>query len=182
MEIGTLLEVLKYTIPALVVLAATYLIINKFLVTEIQRKQIALFQETQNITLPLRLQAYERLAIFVERLNPRQLLPRVYDPAMNVAEFQQVLLFNVRSEFEHNLSQQVYVSKEVWETVKSVKEQEMNMVNVIASQLKPEAPAKELHVRIIDYVLTSATALPTDLALQVINEECKRVLARGPQA
>jgi hypothetical protein len=180
MEIA--LELLKYTIPALVVLLATYLIVNKFLITEIQRKQLALFQETQSITLPLRLQAYERLAIFVERLHPRQMMPRVYISGMTVTDLQQAIAFNIRTEFEHNLSQQVYVSREVWETVKGVKEQEMNMVNVIAKQLSPEAPAKELQMRIVDYVMNNAAAQPTEVALQIINDECKRVLARGPQA
>ncbi len=177
-----ILELLKYTVPALVVLLASYLIVNKFLITEMQRKQIALFQETQNITLPLRLQAYERLAIFVERLHPRQLIPRIYQPGMTVSDLQQAVAFNIRSEFEHNLSQQVYVSREVWETVKGVKEQELNMINVMASQLNPEAPAKDLHMRIVEVVLKNTSELPTDVALQIINDECKRVLARGPQA
>src|ERR1700761_1336153 len=75
-----LLELLKYTVPALVVLLAAYIIVNKFLISEMQRRQMALFQDTQNITLPLRLQAYERLAIFIERLHPRQLIPRIYQP------------------------------------------------------------------------------------------------------
>ncbi len=177
-----LLELLKYTVPSLIVLLATYMIVNKFLVTEMQRKQLALFKETQNITLPLRLQAYERLVIFVERIHPRNLIPRIYVSGMTVRDLQQAVAFNIRTEFEHNLSQQVYVSNQVWNTVKGIKEQEMNMVNIIAQQLNPDAPAKELHTRVIDYVMNTAETLPTDVALQLINDECKRVLAAGPQA
>jgi len=178
----TILEILKYTIPALVVLLGSYLIVKRFLVSELKRKQIALLQETQNITIPLRLQAYERLAMLVERMHPRQLVPRVVEAGMTVSDLQQALLFNIKTEFEHNLSQQIYVSKEVWSTVKTVKEQELNMIGHIAKLLQPDAPAKELHMRIVDYVLTTESALPTDIALQVINDEAKRVLSYGAQA
>jgi hypothetical protein len=182
MLMATILEILKYTIPALVVLLASYLIVKRFLVSELKRKQIALLHETQNVTVPLRLQAYERLALLVERLHPRQLVPRVYAPGMTVVDLQQALLITIRTEFEHNLSQQIYVSKEVWSTVKTVKEQELNMISHIAKQLPPEAPAKELHIKIVDYVLTTESELPTDIALQVINDEAKRVLSYGAQA
>ena len=176
-----LLELLKYTVPALVVLIACYLIVNKFLVSQIQRKQLALFHESQDITVRLRLQAYERLALFIERINARQLMPRLYESGMTVKDLQYTILFAVRTEFEHNLSQQIYVSKHVWETVKNVKEQELNMVNMIAKQLDPNADAKELNMRIMDYVMTIDGEVPTDVALQIINEEAKRVLAYGNQ-
>lgn len=177
----TVLEILKYTLPALIVLISSYLIVQKFLVSQMRRKQLALFHETRNITIPLRLQAYERLVLFIERMNMRQLVPRVYQNGMTVFDLQQAIIFSIRSEFEHNLSQQIYVSKNVWETVKGVKEQELNMVNVIAKQLKPDAPAKELHVKIVDYILTVEGELPTDVAAQIINEEAKRILSYGAE-
>ncbi len=174
-----ILEILKYTIPAIIVLIASYLIVQKFLVSELKRKQLALLHENQDITTRLRLQAYERLVLYIERIHPRQLVPRVYEPSMNVAVLQQMLIMTIKSEFEHNLSQQIYVSKQVWDTVKGVMEQEMNMVNQIAAQLSPEAPAKELHVRIIDFVLTSQIAMPTEVALEIINNEAKHMLFYG---
>lgn len=174
-----ILEILKYTIPAIIVLIASYLIVQKFLVSELKRKQLALLHENQDITTRLRLQAYERLVLYIERIHPRQLVPRVYEPSMNVAVLQQMLITTIKTEFEHNLSQQIYVSKQVWDTVKGVMEQEMNMVNQIAAQLSPEAPAKELHVRIIDFVLTSQIAMPTEVALEIINNEAKHMLFYG---
>jgi hypothetical protein len=176
---GTLLELVKYTLPALVVLVSSYLIVKKFLVADTQRKQLAIFQESQEVTLRLRLQAYERLALFVERISPSQLLPRIYNPAMTVLELQQAIIFNIRTEFEHNLAQQIYVSKNVWETVKSVKEQEINMAIQVSKTLSPESPAKELHTRILEIVLKTTEQLPTEMALQIINDECKRVMTLG---
>ncbi|XZF14269.1 hypothetical protein ACTHGU_21015 [Chitinophagaceae bacterium MMS25-I14] len=182
MNVTVLLDILKYILPALIVLAASYLIIQKFLTTQTQQKQLALLQDTQDITIKLRLQAYERLVLFIERIHPRQLVPRVYESGMTVSTLQQLLVFNVNTEFEHNLSQQIYVSRQVWETVKSVKEQELNMINQIARQLPADAPAKDLHMRIVDYVMTVEGDLPTDIALQTINEEAKKVLAYGAAA
>ena len=178
----TVLEILKYTIPSIITLIATYLVISKFLETQVTRKQIELFKETQGTTIPLRLQAYERLALFVERINPRNLIPRVYESNMNVAVLQHIMVHAIKEEFDHNLSQQIYVSNKVWDTVRGVKEQEINMITTIAKQLNPEAPAKELHQRIVDAILTDEQALPTEVALQIINEEAKRVLTHGPQA
>ena len=177
-----LLELLKYTVPAIIVLISSYLIVKKFLVTELQRKQIALLHETQDVTIRLRLQAYERLILFVERLHPRQLIPRVYEPGMSVVQLQYALIQTIRAEFEHNLSQQMYVSNEVWQTIRGVKEQELNMITHIAKQLDPEASGKDLHTSIVNFVLTTEDELPVDVALQVINREAKRVMSLGATA
>jgi hypothetical protein len=176
---GTILELLKYLIPALVVLAASYLIVNNFLTAEYQRKQLALFKDSQDITLRLRLQAYERMVLFVERISPRQLIPRVYDGDMTVRDLQMAMTISVRGEFEHNLSQQIYVSRNVWETVKNVKEQELNMINRIAQTLDPEAPARDLHARILEVTSNPDVELPTDVALQIIHTEVRTVMSTG---
>jgi len=175
----TLLEILKYTLPALVVLVTSYLIVQKFLVAQNQRKQLALFQDAQDITLRLRLQAYERLVVFIERISPRQLIPRIYDPSMTVRDLQAAIAINIRAEFEHNMSQQIYVSRNVWETVKNVKEQEINMANQMGKALNPDAPAKELNTRIMDMLQNVDEQLPTDMALQIINNEARTIMAYG---
>jgi len=177
--IQTALEIVRYTIPALVVLASSYLIVRKFLVAQMQRKQLALFKDTQDITLRLRLHAYERLVLFIERISPRQLVARVYNPSMTVLDLQIAITMTIKTEFEHNLSQQIYVSKNVWDTVKNVKEQEINMANQLSKRLNPEAHAKELYARITELMLTTEEELPTDVALQIINEEVRRVLSFG---
>jgi hypothetical protein len=178
----TVLEILKYTIPSIITLLTSYLIVQKFLITHLKKKQIALLHETQQVIIRMRLQAYERLVLYIERIHPRSLVTRIYQTDMTVSDLQQMLTFTIKSEFDHNLSQQLYVSKQVWETVRSVKEQEINMINHIAKLLNADAPAKELHMRIVDYVLTTEGELPTEVALHIINEEAKRVLSYGPEA
>lgn len=180
--LNVFLEILKYTVPSLIVLMITYMIVSKFLTEQTTRRQLALFHETQNITIPLRLQAYERLALYMERISPRNLLNRVYQKDMNVAVYEAVLIQTIKGEFEHNLAQQIYVSRGVWETVRGVKEQEINIVNTMARRLNPEAPAKELHAVLMDYVLTAEGEQPTEVALQIITDESRRILTHGPQA
>jgi hypothetical protein len=173
------MDILKYTVPSLVVLLATVIIVRKFLAAQIQEKQLTLLKDNQDVTVRLRLQAYERLALFIERIHPRQLVPRVYEPGMTVSILQQVLIMNIKTEFEHNLSQQIYVTKAVWDSVRGVKEQELNMINTMARQLEPDAPAKELHSRMVDYLVSTEGDLPIDVALKYINEEAKLVLSYG---
>ena len=173
-----ILEILKYILPAIVVLLASTLIVRRFMQTDLKRKQLDILRDNQHSTVPLRLQAYERLVLFVERIHPRNLIPRVYQSGMTVAELQGAVLFTINSEFEHNLSQQIYVTSGVWETVRGVKEQQLNMINSIAQQLNPDAPARDLHQRIVDYLLT-VEEMPIDGALQMINNEAKAVLSYG---
>ena len=173
------LEVLKYTIPSVVVLIACYMIVKKFLVSEMQRKQLAIFKDSQDTTLRLRLQAYERLTLFIERISPRQLIPRVYDPSMTVRDLQQAMVFSIGAEYEHNISQQIYVSSNVWETVRNVKEQEQNMINRLAQTLPPDAHARDFHARILEVMESAEGDLPTDMALGIINNEVRKVMAFG---
>lgn len=174
--VQTILEILKYTIPAIVVLIASAIIVNKFLVNETQCKRLSIFQENMDTTLRLRLQAYERLALYMERIHPRVLIPRLYETGMTVRDLQTAITMTINSEFEHNLSQQIYVSAQIWKTVQGVKEQELAMVNQIASQLNPENSAKELHQRMIDFIISNENSIPVEVALEVINNEAKLVL------
>lgn len=172
----TILEILKYTLPALLVLIACIVIVNKFLIGDFKRKQLAVFKDGQDTTLRLRLQAYERLSMFIERMHPRELVPRLYASGMTVKELQALSVASIKSEFEHNLSQQIYVSNEVWKTVVSVKEQEIAMINQIAQELSPDADAKELNNRIVNFIMTREDATPTEIALHTINNEAKMVM------
>ncbi|NCX95658.1 MAG: hypothetical protein EBX41_04475 [Chitinophagia bacterium] len=174
-----ILEILKYTIPAAVVMIGTSVIVRRFLVEETRKKQLAVFQDVQDTTLRLRLQAYERLIIFLERMQPIQLLPRVYETGMTVRDLQHSATFSIISEFEHNLSQQIYTSAAAWAMVRSVKEQTINMINNLGVSLNPDAPARELHARILEYLLKDGTKSPIDIGLELLHDEVSRVMNFG---
>ncbi len=171
-----ILDIAKYILPSIVVLVATYIIVDKFLVKEVEKKQLAIFQQNSHVTLQMRLQAYERLAIFVERMHATSLIGRYYTQGASVQDLQIAMVQGIRAEFEHNISQQIYVSNEVWQTVKTVMEQEITMLNRIGSSFELGAPAANYIKALSDFVLDPHTTLPTNIALETINREAKSIL------
>jgi hypothetical protein len=179
--INNILEVAKYIIPSVVVFLVANSLMRRMLGAELQRKQLEMLEGTQKITIPLRLQAYERLAIFTERIHFRNILPRVYESGMTVADLKFALLYHINSEYEHNISQQIYVTPQVWQSVRHVKEQVLTIIHQTSLQLNPEGSAKELQVKLMEFLVTADEGLANEVALQMINEESRKVLSFGVQ-
>jgi hypothetical protein len=125
--------------------------------------------------LTLQLQAYERVVLFVERITPQSLITRVYQPGLTVADMQVGLIQTVKAEFDHNISQQIYVSPAAWEAVKTVKEQVISLVIQVASKLSPDAPGKELTKGILEVFLQTGES-PADIAARIISAEAKKLM------
>ena len=170
-----LIQVLLYFVPALLVLGTCYLLLKKYLDNEQKMKLLSLKRDMQGTTLPLRLQAYERLAVFLERITPNSLLFRVQKPNQTVRELQGDLLNTIRAEFEHNLSQQIYVSPRAWELTKNAKEDIIRIVNIAATQLNPQNPAMELSKNVFE-VIIKTESMPTQKALDQIKTEVRQML------
>jgi len=139
-----LFELLKYVVPSLVVLAAAYYLLKMFLDKEAEKNQVQLRLDMQKITLPVRMQAYERLVLLLERIEPAGLMVRTNAPGMSAYELQSALVLSVRSEFEHNLSQQLYVSAKAWEMVRNAREETIKRINTAAMQLPADATSADL--------------------------------------
>lgn len=129
----------------------------------------------QEVVLPLQLQAYERLVLFVERISPQSLISRVNQPGFSVLDMQIGMVSNIKSEFDHNVSQQIYVTAEAWEAVKTVKEQTISIINQIALKLPPDAPSIELNKQILELFMHQKEA-PADIAAEIINAEAKKLM------
>jgi len=125
--------------------------------------------------LPLQLQAYERLVLLVDRINPQNLVSRIYQPELTVVDMQIAMVHTIRAEFDHNISQQIYVSPTAWETVKTFKEQSITIINQIATQLPQDAPAKELNKQLLEVYLQSEES-PAEVAAQILNAEAKKIM------
>lgn len=171
-----ILEIFKYILPAVVVLAATVLIVQKFLINEVERKRLAIFSDNAADALKLRLQAYERLTIFVERMNTRSLISRYYVQQATAQDVQLAMVQSIRAEFEHNVSQQLYVSHELWMTIRTVMEQEVTMLNRIGSSCEMGAPSSEFVKKLSEYIAHTESTIPTDIALETLNREAKGIL------
>ncbi|NBX27252.1 MAG: hypothetical protein EBR55_03235 [Chitinophagia bacterium] len=176
---NTALDLLYFTIPTLISLIIVYLIVSKFNNKETAAKRLELLQSNHDTAFRMRLQAYERLAMLVERTHPRQLIPRVYTSGMTVQELQQALVITINAEFEHNLSQQIYVTAGTWQLIRIFKEQEINMIKHIASTLNPAESASVLHQQIVNYLITTESETPAETAMQAIQAEAKSLLTQG---
>lgn len=92
----------------------------------------------------LTLQAYERVALFLERINPVNIIPRLLQPGQKVSQLEQILVNSIREEYEHNMSQQLYISDNAWRLVKVSKEQIIKLINTSAKAVDRNAPAAAL--------------------------------------
>ncbi len=170
-----ILEILKYTLPALIVFLTSWLLVRSFINREIQsRKMEAVLQNQKTIT-PLRLQAYERITLFLERISPENLLMRVNQPGMNCQQLQTQLLSIIRAEFEHNLSQQIYMTSRAWEVIKNAKNNTIKLINTTAGELKPDAPALDLSKGILEKIMEMESS-PSNAAIEFLKKEINQVL------
>lgn len=141
---NTVAIILVSVLPSMIVAVAAFFIVKYFIENDQKKRVLELKFQSKSITTPVRLQAYERMALFLERIEPNQLLFRVNNPELTAAQMQAVLLSTIRSEYEHNMSQQIYISPEVWESIKRAKENVVNAINIAAGKLSPEAMAIDL--------------------------------------
>lgn len=128
-----------------------------------------------NDTIKLRLQAYERLSVYAERASLKNLVSRTSFVDMNVVDLQLTLLATLRSEYEYNVSQQIYVSAEMWKAVGNLKDQNIYIINQIAATVPNNAPAIELSRRLIEYAANKNAELST-IVLDALQYEAKKIL------
>lgn len=166
-------DVLKITIPAALVLYAMYATISTFVRKSFAEQQIDLKRKNAETVLPIRLQAYERMSLFLERINPNSLIMRLNGTANSAIEFQQMLLKDLRDEFNHNLSQQVYMSHQAWERIRAAQQEVITLVNQAAAEVKADEAPIELSKKIFEKVVQE-NRNPTADALQFIKAEIQR--------
>lgn len=169
-------EILKIILPAIVVLATAYLLIDKLLKNDESRRRFELHKNNLSATTPIRLRAYERLILVLERTNPNLLIINTVKPGMTNMELHTLLLSSIRQEFSHNLSQQIYVSNECWEYFRVAQESLLKLVNTCAVQCKPTENANILAERIIQ-VFSNSDETPTELAIEKLKDEVRSLFA-----
>ena len=167
-----LFDLLKTILPAIIVAGAIFLLFRQYLEKEQQRRLIELRLETTKTTLPLRLQAYERMTLLLERISPNNILVRLSSANQSATDYHRLLQQEIRAEFEHNFSQQLYISPEAWAQVKQAKENVLTMVNRSFHGLNNPTQLRgtELAKRILEGLMTDA-ADPAAQALTVVKRE-----------
>lgn len=139
-----IIEFGKLLIPALLVLYAMYLTVKNVLEKDIERKEVDFKIKNYEILLPMRMQAYERITLLLERISPNNLLIRLNNPKLTAKELQIILVKEIREEYNHNLSQQIYIGDDTWVLVRKAIEDTINLINQCAINLKDDAKGVDL--------------------------------------
>jgi hypothetical protein len=161
-----------------VVLLVVILLALVWLLTEYYGMKSAIKERTgiNNETIKLRLQAYERLALLAERIGLQNLISRIPNAGISAKQMQGALIEAIKTEYEYNISQQVYVSPEAWRAVNNLKEQNIYIVNQLTATLPFQATAMDLNKQIIDYLMSNPKASLHTIVLEVLNFEAKKIM------
>ena len=171
---NALIEFGKILIPASIVLYAVYLVVRSFVSRELELKKLEIRTRSIETVLPARLQAYERMTLFLERIQPQNLLIRLTNPGMNARDFQKLLLDEIRNEYNHNASQQVYMSEEVWNLIKNAKEDLIIAINEASMRVSAEGPGIELSKKIFEMTMDKKVDL-INHALSELKKEIQQI-------
>ncbi len=156
--------------PSLIVFAVVYFLLKEFFYQETRRRERSASNQSLNVVLPLQLQAYERIVLFLERITPNQLVTRLLDNRLNARDYHRLLVNAINEEFNHNISQQLYVSSGAWELVKSAKEKTITQVNSAFNTLGEGSTSLDLSQKILE---TNLEEMVTSKALAYIKDEVK---------
>ena len=173
-DISAFWDILKIVLPALIVFITAYFLFRDMLENSQKQREFEFkVLHAEKIT-PVRLQAYERLTLFLERIAPQSLLMRISPHQFSVTDYQQELLRNIRQEYEHNLSQQIYVSPILWETIRGAKEQLIAIVNKSAEEMEGKASAIQLSKKIFENYMNEEHQ-PVQIALNELRREVSKL-------
>lgn len=168
-------DILKITIPALLVLLTAYLLLDKLLRNEDNRRKFELTKSNLTTLTPIRLRAYERLILVLERTLPANLIVNTIKPEMSNMELHTLLLATIRQEFSHNISQQIYVSDNLWIYIRGAQESLLKLINTCAAQCNPSNSGAELAERIIQ-VFSSSEKTPSEVAIEKLKTEVRNYM------
>ena len=167
------IEILKYTFPAALMLLLTYLLLSNFVDNEEKRRAFYLRKDLQKKSLPMRMQAFERIIMLLERITPNHLVIRIKPGSMTIGQYRKALVEAVRQEVDYNITQQVYVSDDAWNHVVSAKSQVISIINKVAGTLGAEATASDLAKELINAEM-AGEIFPTKAAILLIKHEAAR--------
>lgn len=174
--IAFFLEMIKIALPALLVGAVAVYFVKAFINKDQQLRILEAKITTKKETILLRLQAYERLILLLERIHPVAVISRLSLSGLSATQLQLLLTTNIQTEFEHNLSQQLYVSSEAWNLVSSAKNELVKFINLVAAQQSSELSATQFSQLLMDILAKTEQPLPTQTALEFLKAEARELL------
>jgi hypothetical protein len=174
MQLNYLLDILKYTLAGVGTIYVAFYLIKPYLDRAEKVQMADLKKAIANQTLPLKFQAYERLVLFVERVNPANMLIRLHGTNYSAHDLHSLVVNEIRDEFQHNVTQQIYVSERAWNVVKRVKDDTMSVVTNAAKAMPETASGLDLSKTVLAH-LASLQDNPYDIALSMIRKDMEEL-------
>ncbi len=171
-----ILEILKYTVPAGLVLTAVMMVMKEQQKKAETQERYQVVQQTYKEVMPLRLQAYERAILFLERISLDNLVLRVDGRQKTVRQFQSELLTEIRAEYDHNVAQQLYISESGWDSLVRAKDRTVTMINQAARELSPEVAGTELGKKVLNKMVEMESA-PAGDAIRLLKRDIHRMFS-----
>jgi hypothetical protein len=171
----SLFELLTILIPAALVVYGMYLAVTTLLQKQLDQRKLELKAKSFDKTKLFRLQSYERLALYLERISLIELVNRLEHPEMDTGTFRAVLVNEIRAELSHNYAQQIYVTQEIWEEIRNATEQTINLINSAYQNLKNEATLVDYKKEIFN-IVAGLDIEPAQQALILLKKEVRDYL------
>ena len=165
-----LIEISKYLIPLIVLLISVLLILKHFSDKEKTMQKFELIRSNNKLITPIRLQAYERIILLLERMKPDAMALRIQNPSFDAKQIQMLMLETVRKEFNHNLSQQVYLTEETWSTIVNAKEQVVRLINLVGTTIKHDVKSGDF-IRSLIEMYNDLEIKPIENTLRIVKKE-----------
>lgn len=170
-----ILEIIKISIPALIVFLTAFFILKNYLKNQVTLEQMKINASYSDNTRTIKIQAYERLMLLCDRMDIVNMTTRVYNPDMSADELKKALLISLQREFEHNSAQQVYTSEALWKVISEAKEASGKVIRAAAANLTPDANATEL-LKNINSKMEKISINPSEQAKSAIRSEASVLL------
>lgn len=167
-----LLEIATYTLPAIITGGVAFGLLHKFFKNEENKRKFELLRENQRLGLPIRLQAYERIVLFLERINPINLMMRVEPNSLDAQNYATLLIHTIQTEYEHNIAQQIYFTHESWEIILKAKNSIITQIRRFSFEGEVKS-GEELRTKLLQELTQTESA--SAVAISFIKEELKRV-------
>lgn len=170
---NVVLEILKYILPALIVFFTAFFSIRLMIRNDQKKREQELILKNKTVVTPVRLQAYERLVLLLERISPDALIMRFNKDNLTSKQLQNEMLKTIRSEFDHNVAQQIYISSRAWEVIKSARENTVKLINTTAQGIKPDAPSIHLSKALLEKMMAQ-TQTSNRAAIEYLKREIRQ--------
>lgn len=168
-------DILKITLPALIVFFTAWVLLRNLIKNDQDKRRQELVLQNSRTVTPIRLQAYERIVLFLERISLESLLVRVSSADMTTQQLHSALLNAIRSEFEHNLSQQIYMSQQAWEVVRNARSNMIKIINSEAEKMPVDSSGMSFSKQLLEKIMELEKE-PTRAAIEYVKNEVARMI------